>query len=242
MFPVSARPARPAAPDAPRLRRPSRAARQRGFLSLHELVVTAPLALLLVGVLYTQLSMTSHRSTQLTAQVQLQAQATLLMDRIEADIVRSSANGLKWRNASRDEPTGVLSIHPVTGLEGGGLVTFSPTTVVIYVYDRGTRTVRRRVWDPPPSTLGISLDPFEGFRPSDGQLDALATMDCADERLLGTQVASFEVQTKEEVPETQVGNLLIIKARFERKAVTKSVKEADLEVRTIERSIFLLDS
>lgn len=200
----------------------------------------APLSLLLVGLLFTVLTRTQHRSKQLIAQTQLHAVATVVLDAIEKDVRRSTVSGLMWRNAEAPETRTILSIHRTETIDANGLLSYEPR-LRVYVCDTRLGTLVRRTWDPPPAVLNLGLESnrLEACRPDDADLDPLANEVCPNEQRIAKGVTLLTISTN--APEGQVGSEITLTLGLEDKAVTKSTRDTDIEKREEKRVIYLQD-
>ncbi|NDD29472.1 MAG: hypothetical protein EB084_14520 [Proteobacteria bacterium] len=206
-------------------------------MTLQEVIITMPLFLLLLAMLYTQLQSSSRKSMQLTTQAQVHEAAVAIMSLMESDIRRTTIPGIRWVNATEGSPHTVLSLHPIEGLDNTGILAFNKE-LVVYDWHKERHTLTRRRWNPPPTFGGDhEVGTVEGFRPTDDELRLLISdsSPCDDQRLLGSDVTRLEITTT--APEEHVSNELTIKLTLVRKAVTNAE-----ETRDIERVVYLHDS
>lgn len=158
-----------------------------GF-TLAEVMVTATLSLVLLGLVWSFLVPTFRAYARASARVEMQEQAALVITRMVADLQLCVPAGVGVLSGG---PV-VLSLQPAVGLNASGQTVWDDH-LVVYSWTAPSGTVNRRGWPPSPPALALLLSSGNPCRPSPAQLTQLASQPGAAAATLASQVKSLQL-------------------------------------------------
>ncbi|MBM3461534.1 MAG: hypothetical protein FJX76_05485 [Armatimonadetes bacterium] len=199
------------------------------MITMQELIIAMPLAMMLLALLVHTLVSSSRRTAQLTAQAQMQETATFILQRIENELATTPAAGVGILHPESPSDPTAISLNRLATVDASGLRTYEDG-LVLYVFDPTRKTLVMREFDDAPA--GLEMSPIEGFRPGCGDLKRLATQTSPSSRLLASGVAEFKVTS--DAPTGHVGSPLTLRLVLERNAIP-----GQKEVETMERTFTL---
>lgn len=163
----------------------------RGFSLVEILVVCSLLALVLTGVV-SALTAAFRNSARYSARVEMQEQASLVLDMIRVDLERSASSAVTLLpQVLPNQPSG-LAIQRLAGFTGQGTQEWEPQLLVYYWLPSSQR-LKKESWQAglPPALPVILLDTRPSRITQQDLFDIIN--DAGSERVLATGVQQFEV-------------------------------------------------
>lgn len=154
------------------------------------------------------------------ARSELQQVGTLILGRLNDDLLSANQAGISWIGSRSGSPA-VLALQPTDLPTVQGMPAYQ-LRLVAYLWDPSARELRRRVYDPVPGSL-VTLSARAPSRLGAARLLALpGTPGAFEERLLSRDVTGFTLASNVALP--NFGNPLQVTLGLERKAASGAVE------------------
>ena len=159
-------------------------------------MVVLALSALLMTLLYKILSPMSQASAKNSVRVHLQQQGTIALNKLAADLRRSSGGSLSYLGPLTGDSLGLvtLAIHRVEGISASGRSLYEPN-VAIYAWEADSSRLVRTVWPPGAPSLGRSPSPDRAFLFDFQELSRLQE-ESSNWKVLAENVADFSPLNK----------------------------------------------
>lgn len=205
---------------------PRAAVSRRAGMTLVELLVTAAVSLLLLGMLAQFLAPTMRATARGNAQGQLHQTGAVAMSLLTDDLQKAPAAGIGYRNSVDmvDDPA-VVAIQPLLDVDPDGRPVYA-TSFTVYFW----RPSEHRLYRKQGETAGLTLSSAEPTRLDDVQLLALADSG-AGARVVATEVSEFALTSPVSAP--NIGEPLTLILRLSRDVVAGQPPETFQLVRQV---------
>lgn len=166
----------------------------RGF-TLIEALIASTLMLLLFGVVASAFGPTLRATARSLTQAELQQEVDTALRFVEADVKRTVGGGIGLLPAEADKPQQpvALGLVRLEGVASDGRQVWE-TQAVVYVWDRGSGRLLRRLYPPqPPAGLDVPFSPGHPVQLATDALLRIASERGDAVRVLASGVRRFEV-------------------------------------------------
>ncbi len=215
----------------------------RRAYSLLEVILSLALITLVMGLTLAFLFPALRASVRGTLRVEMQQQAVTALNRLCSDVRRTSVAGLSLRSGP---PPIAVAACPVSGpdlrsgqpgpMQPDGTVVWSDFFVIYYL-DESSRKLMRREWPPgPPAPTVEETTIIKPRRLSPARLAQILSQPAANEMVLATDVASFEIEPGPGGSDSEVAQPVRFRLVLERRGNTGHLSQ---ERFIYTRSVFL---
>lgn len=204
--------------------------RSSAGMSIVEVMVLAAVTLVLVGLLAQIFIVATRRTEDSRVRVDLQQNGLSVLRSLERDLALTSVQSL----TVFDGTPYALALTRISHWNANPGVNWEKKQM-IYVFDKSEKTLTFETYPPKAPAFADELTEFTPYRPTPGELLAVATTQGGQERILSSSIEEFRL-TDRNGSTTQFQTMpLILEMKFRRKLST-SERYADFSV---ERRLYL---